>query len=157
MVGCASNPQSAMAPKIDRISAEDLEKLMPKPTPKLALNELVVMAKSGVTSESLIAKIKETGSTYDLTPAQMIDLKAQGVPEAVIDYMYKARQQMLRDEMADQINKKAMDHAKEMARKNEELRRQQMQMNSMPYYDPFWYPRFGFGYRRYPFGFYNHW
>jgi hypothetical protein len=136
---CASTPPQE--PQIQRISPEELERIMPKPVPNLSLDEIVKLSKDGVTPEQIIEKIKASNSRYDLTPSQAVELSKQGVSATVLDYMYSSREQALRDGFADEINKR------EKARKNEEEKlRREYELQSMPYYDPFW----GYPYWAYP-------
>lgn len=136
---CASTPPQE--PQIQRISPEELERIMPKPVPNLSLDEIVRLSKDGVAPEQIIEKIKASNSRYDLTPSQAIELSKQGVSVKVLDYMHSSREQALRDGFADEINKR------EKARKDEEEKlRREYELQSMPYYDPFW----GYPYWAYP-------
>jgi len=130
LAGCATTtPQE---PQIKRISAEELERIMPKPIPNLTLDELVALSKT-TPPEVIIEKIKASNSRYDLTPTQVVDLSKQGVDSKVLDYIHSAREQALRDGFADEINKREKEKQVEKA----QLRRQ-YQYNSQRYYDPFW-------------------
>ena len=144
--GCAGTvaPPAANG-AIARLSAEELARIAPKPTPALALSELVRMSKAGVAPKDIIARIKSTQSHYDLTASQMIELHATGVSTQVLDYVQSAHAQDLRDQMAEEINQREQRHAEEL-RREQELRR-----NSL-YCDPWWpgYPGYGWGYG-YPF------
>ncbi|MFH1044147.1 MAG: hypothetical protein V1796_03655 [Pseudomonadota bacterium] len=155
LLGCAtaSAPPDA-GPTIARLSPDELALLMPKPDPKLPLAELVRLSKEGATATDLIARIRETSSRYDLSASQAIELHGQGVNAEVLDYIQSAREQELRERMAEEINQREQRHAQELQRE-QELRR-----NSY-YYDPWWpgYPGYGWNYG-YPFrpygGFYRH-
>lgn len=132
LLGCAT----ASAPPVGsgaiaRLSPEDLARLLPKPEPKLPPAELVRMSKEGATAKDVIARIRETGSRYDLSASQMIDLHAQGVSAEVLDYIQSARAQELRDRVAEEINQREQRHA-------EELRREQALRRDSPYFDPWW-------------------
>lgn len=130
MVGCATTPQE---PQIQRISAEELEQLIPPPVATLSLEEIVSLSKSGVSADDIIAKIKETGSQYDLTPSQAVELAKQGVDAKVLDHIYSSREQALRDSMAEEINKRELENRKEQERIKREY-----QLRYTPYYHP-WY------------------
>jgi hypothetical protein len=118
--------------KIERISDKELEQLLPKPVPNIALSELVDLSKSGVTADELIDRIKQSGTRYALTPGQAIELNKQGVDVKVLDYLYSAQQQALRDSFADDINRREVEHRKQLDQLMRELLRR-------PYYsDPFW-------------------
>lgn len=142
LAACASTPQQA--PQIQRISPEELERIIPKPEPNLSLDEIVKLSKSGVSPEQIIEKIKASNSGYDLTPSQAVALSKQGVDAKVLDYIHASREQALRDGFADEINKRERAHKAEQ----EKLRRE-YQLRSLPYYDPFWNYPYGpyWGYR----------
>jgi hypothetical protein len=151
LLGCATGsapPHSA--PAIARLSPEELERLMPKPLPKLPTAELVRMSREGKTADQIIAKIKETGSRYELSPSQMIELHAQGVGTEVLDYIQSARAQELRDRVAEEINQREQRHADDL-RREQALRRE-----GFYFYDPWWpaYPYFGLNWGH-PFHYYG--
>ena len=122
--------------------------MLPKPEPKLPLAELVRLSKNGVAAKDIIAKIKQTGSSYALSAAQLIELHDQGVRTEVLDYIQSAREQDLRDRMAEEINQREQRHAEELQR----LREQEQERAY--YYDPWWpgYPGFGWPYSLRPYG-----
>ena len=128
-------------PGIARLSPEELERLLPRPDPKLSTAELVALSKQGASAQEIIARIKETGSRYALSAAQAIELHAQGLSTEVLDYIQSAREQELRDRLAEEINRREQLHA-------EELRREQELRRNAPYYDPWWpgYPGYGWSY-----------
>ena len=104
LAGCASSPMQE--PQIQRISPEELERIMPKPVPNLTLDEIVKMSKAGTPPQTIIDKIKETNSRYDLTPSESLALSKKGVSPEVLDYIHKAHEQAVRDGFADEINKR---------------------------------------------------
>lgn len=146
LAGCATAPTDA-GPTIARLSPEDLARLMPKPDPKLPPAELVRMSKQGTAAKDIIARIRETGSRYQLSASQAIELHDQGVSAEVLDYIQSAREQELRDRMAEEINQREQRHADEL-RREQELRRNLYYYDPF-YYDPWWPGRsgWGFGYR----------
>jgi len=78
VAGCAANPEKAAAPQIQRISAEELERLLPRPDPNLTYDELVRLSREGATADTIIEKIRQSGSSYALTPSQAVDLAQAG-------------------------------------------------------------------------------
>lgn len=138
---CASNgPQKEVSSqKIDRISEEELLRIMPKPLATVSLDDLVRLTKEGVAVDQIIEKIKTSNSLYDLTPSQTVELNNQGVDSKVLDYIYASRELALRNSVADEINKREKIKQMELTR----LRREQrLQQNS---YDPFCrFSRYGF-------------
>lgn len=132
LAGCASAPApDAAGPYIERISPEELARILPAPQPRLTLEDIVRLSKEGATAQAVIAKIRETGSRYDISPSQAIELHAQGVDKAVLDHIQSAREQDVRDRVADEINQRELRHAEQL-RREQELRR-----NS--YYNDPWY------------------
>ncbi|MDE2584410.1 MAG: hypothetical protein KGN39_03355 [Betaproteobacteria bacterium] len=145
LVGCASTPPDGTAtPKLARLSPEELQRLAPD-APKIGFPELVLMAKSGLKTEAIIARLKETGTRLDPTPSQVLDLTRQGVPVAVLDYLHDAREKALRTDLATLLTERDEKHTKEL----EALRQQEQLRNSMAC-DPLWCgPGFGWpGYYR---------
>lgn len=134
--GCAGNPQKAASPQIQRISAEELDQLLPKPYPNLTYEELVRLSREGVTAEGIIEKIKASHSTYELTPSQAIDLGRQGVSHRVLDFIHEAREQGLRDGFADELGKRDRAHQVEVEKLVRELQLRPCMYD--PFYGPYW-------------------
>lgn len=140
--GCASYPASTdTGGGIARLSPDELARLLPKPDPKLPLAELVRMSKQGAGAKDLIGRIKELGSRYDLSASEMIALHGQGVSAEVLDYIQSAREQAVRDRMAEEINQREQRHA-------EELQREQNLRRNAYFYDPWWPAYGGYGWNR---------
>ena len=142
MSACVSNgyDDNRQAPPIDRISEEELARIMPKPLALLSLEDLVQLSKEGATVEQIIDKIKATSSFYELTPSQSLALSQQGIDSKVLDYIYTSREQMLRNNVADEINKREKIKRAEL----DKLRSQQLQQQQL--YDPFCrYGPYGYG------------
>ncbi|OGV73428.1 MAG: hypothetical protein A3B82_00890 [Methylophilales bacterium RIFCSPHIGHO2_02_FULL_57_10] len=140
--GCASSPSTPDArPKIDRITPEEMESLLPRPAPNLSQDELVRLSKAGETPDAIIAKIRDSHSSYTLTPAQMIDLYRQGVDTKVLDYIQSSWEQAVREGLADEFNQRERKHQKKI----EALQRKLLQR---PYFcDPYWsYPYWPYHY-----------
>lgn len=135
MVGCASNQtKTSETPPIDRISDAELSRIMLKPNASLSLDEIVSMSKAGSSPDQIIEKIKASNSYYDLTPSQSVQLSKQGVDNKVLDYIYDSRERALRNNVAEEINKR------ERAKKNAE---RQLERDR-----DFYYP---YGYGAYPY------
>ena len=101
-------------------------------------------------SPSLRIQIQESKSQYVLTPSQYLDLNKQGVSTKVLDYIQSAHEQMLKENFADELNKREQAKVKEQEKLKKELL-----MRRNLYYDPFWGPG---PYWRHPFygpGFYG--
>ncbi|MDP3088340.1 MAG: hypothetical protein Q8M99_09190 [Methylotenera sp.] len=144
LAGCAT--QSVQKPPhIERISEEELQRIMVKPVTAISLEEIVVLSNQGVAPAAIIEKIKASNSYYPLSPTQTLELSKQGVSSEVLDYMYSSHDAKVRNNVAEEINKRERQKVEEVER----IRREQRLMRA---YDPFWMgPRFGrFGYG--PFG-----
>ncbi len=146
LAGCAGMPAPAQKnARIERLTPEELARMQPKQIPKLPLQEIVRMSKAGATVQHIIAMIKQTGSHYALSASQAIELHKQGVSTQVLDYMQSAREQELRDRMADEINQREQRHA-------EQLRRQEQLWRDRYFYDPWWPAYPGHSHPFQPFG-----
>jgi hypothetical protein len=150
LVGCASN-QTKPEPPIDRISDAELSRIMLKPTATLSLEDIVKLSKDKTPPEQIIEKIKASNSYYELTPSQSLQLHQQGVSNKVLDYIHESREQALRNNVADEINKR--EKAKQKAEKQLERERNFYPSYGFGYHywnDPFyWGPSFRYRYRRY--------
>jgi hypothetical protein len=135
LAGCATTDTTnkpSINNKIERISDAELEKLIPKPAPNLELAQLVQLSRSGMSADDLIARIQQSGTHYALLPSEVIELNKQGLDSKVLDYLYNAQLQALRDGVADDINRREAAHRKQTDQLMQELLRR-------PYfYDPFW-------------------
>jgi hypothetical protein len=54
---------------------------------RLALTDLETLARSQVSDDTVLAYLRETGATYELTTAQIDQLREAGVTVRVIDYL----------------------------------------------------------------------
>jgi len=148
LTACATVSAPPGGGPIARLTPEELARLLPKPEPKLATAELVRLSKQGMAPKDIIAKIRQSGSSYALSTAQIIELHEQGVSTEVLDYIQSAREQKMRDRMAEEINQREQRHAEEL----KQLREQEQQRSY--YYDPWWpgYPGYGWPYPYHPYG-----
>ncbi len=126
LAGCATNGQSV--PLIERISEEELSRILPQPLATLSLDDLVRLSKEGMTATQIIEQIKSSNSMYDLTPTQSVLLSKQGVDSQILDYIHTSRELAVRNSIADEINKREKIKREEL----ESLKRQQLRA-----YDPF--------------------
>lgn len=144
MTGCAST--GARQGQVERITPEELTKLLPPPVATLSLNEIVIDTNAGKTADEIIAKIKASNSRYELTASQVLDLNKQGVDIKVLDYIQQSNELAKQNAIADEMNKREKNNQAKQAQL-----RQQRNMD-MRYYDPFWGPSFGGFYGRPYFG-----
>ena len=102
--GCAGTPVEP--PKIERISAEQLEASLPQPVAAMPLEQIVTLAHQGIGAEDLIARITASASRYRLSATQLIELAARGVPSAGLDHMVAAERRQIFDDMAAEAYKR---------------------------------------------------
>ena len=136
LVGCASTGNNAG--QVDRITPEDLAKILPPPVATLQLSEIVSDRKQGKTADDIIAKIKASNSRYELTPTQVLDLNKQGVDVKVLDYIQQNNELAKQNAIADEINKRQKERAAA-----EKILKRERDLARNRYYDPFWGSRFG--------------
>ena len=91
LASCATTNSAGAAKQaqVDRITPEELAKLMPNTVENVSLDEVVADSKAGKTADDIIAKIKASNSVYDLTPSQSLDLSQKGVSAQVLDYIHQ--------------------------------------------------------------------
>lgn len=102
--GCADTPLAP--PKIDRISAEQLEARLPQPVAALPLEQVVALARQGFATEEIISRMVASASRYRLSAGQILELAAQGVPREVLDHMVAAERRQIFDDMAADANRR---------------------------------------------------
>jgi hypothetical protein len=61
-----------------------------QPPPALTNGEIVRMVKAGLSEETILLDIQKGPDRFDTSPAALIDLKSQGVPESVLQGMLRA-------------------------------------------------------------------
>ena len=144
--GCAST--GARQAEVERITPEQLAKIMPPPVATVSLKEVVADSKAGKTADDIIAKIKASNSRYELTPTQTLDLNKQGVDTKVLDYMHQSNELAKQNAIADEMNKREQD--KRVAQKQLQRERALSQSYYGDYYDsPFYNPYYNYGYNPY--------
>ena len=141
LTGCAST--GSQAGKVQRITPEELAKLIPPAVATVSLDEIVADSKAGKSSDDIIAKIKTSNSRYELTSTQVLDLNKQGVDSKVLDYIQQSNELAKQNALADEMNKREQE--KNAAKKQLQ---QERAFNNNQFYDPFWGPRFGGFYGR---------
>jgi PBP1b-binding outer membrane lipoprotein LpoB len=142
--GCAST--GTKPSQVERITPEELAKLIPPPVATVSLDEVVADSKAGKSSDDIIAKIKNSNSRYELTSTQVLDLNKRGVDAKVLDYIQQSNELAKQNIIADEMNKREQE---KMAAKKQ-LQRERTYNNNR-YYDPYWGSSFGGYYGR---GFY---
>ena len=146
LAGCAST--GSQQSKVERITPEQLAKLLPPPVATVALSEIVADSKAGKTTDEIIAKINTSNSRYELTTAQTLDLSKQGVDVKVLDYMRQSNELAKQNAIADEMNKREQE--KRSAQKQLQRERALAQSYYNDYFDsPFYNPYYHYGYGPY--------
>jgi hypothetical protein len=146
LAGCASTGSEQS--KVERITPEQLAKILPPPVATVALSEIVADSKAGKTADEIIAKIKTSNSRYELTTAQTLDLSKQGVDVKVLDYMHQSNELAKQNAIADEMNKREQE--KRSAQKQLQRERALAQSYYNDYFDsPFYNPYYHYGYGPY--------
>jgi hypothetical protein len=144
--GCAST--GAKQAEVERISPEQLAKLIPPPVATVTLDEIAADSKAGKTPDEIVAKIKESNSRYELTIAQVLDLNKQGVDVKVLDYIHESNELAKQNVIADEMNKREQE--KRAAQKQLQRERALAQSYYYDYFDgPFYNPYYHYGYGPY--------
>ena len=144
---CAST--GTQPSKVERITPQELAKLIPPPVATVSLDEIVADSKAGKSADDIIVKIKNSNSRYELSSTQVLDLNKQGVDAKVLDYIQQSNELAKQNAIAEEMNKREQE--KNAAKK--QLQRERA-LNNNRYYDPFWGSRFGgfYGYPYYGYG-----
>ena len=141
LTGCASTASNVG--QVERITPEQLAKILPAPIATLPLAEIVADSKQAISADKIIAKIKISNSRYALTPSQVLDLNLQGVDIKVLDYIQQSNELAQQNAIADELNKREKEkRAAQIQLRNER------NFNRYQFYDPFWGSGFGGFYGR---------
>ncbi len=144
--GCAST--GGGYGQAERITPEELAKIMPPPVATVTLDEITADSKAGKTPDEIIAKIKASNSRYALTSSQVLDLNKQGVDVKVLDYIQQSNELAKQNAIADEINKREQE--KRAAQKQLQRERALAQSYYYDYFDsPFYNPYYHYGYGPY--------
>ena len=148
LTGCASTGSNAG--RVERITPEELAKILPAPVATIPLSEIVTDSKQGKKADEIIAKIKASNSRYALTPSQVLNLNQQGIDIKVLDYIQQSNELAQQNAIAEELNKREKEK-----RATQKLLNQQRDLNrnyNNRYYDPFFggfygRPYYGYGSR----------
>jgi hypothetical protein len=106
---------------IERLPATEAAAPPPPPLPPLQQADLLQLAKQGLAAENIIGRLKESRTRLRLSASDVLSLKTQGVPLAVLDYLLDSDRQASADACATQINQRdeearaAQQHAVQQA------------------------------------------
>lgn len=99
--GCATTPAARVVERLPPAEAT-----APPPLPVLAQADLVRLAKQGLAAESIIGRIKESRTRLRLSASDVLSLKTQGVPLAVLDHLLDSDRLASADDCTAQINRR---------------------------------------------------
>ncbi|WP_153116801.1 hypothetical protein [Rhodocyclus tenuis] len=126
LAGCATLPDGTATPSLARLSPEELARLSPT-AEKLAPADLLAMARAGASAEAIIARLRTAGARFDLTPQQVVDLHAGGLPLAVLEAIHADREKALRNDLTEMLVERDRQCAGEL-----EAERQRARLRSDP-------------------------
>ena len=140
--GCASTQTNG---RVERITPEQLAAIKPAPNPKIPLAEVVALSKAATPPAAIIARLQESGTFYNLTPQQIIDLNTQGVDQSVINHLVDAQERARQATLITQLAGRDAQQARALQQERE--RRQALQ-HQWRYGTSPWGPSYGFGFSR---------
>jgi hypothetical protein len=76
--------------------------IVAKPLPPVTVAQIIEMSNAKVPPEEIIQKMRDSGAMYRLPASQLAQLKEQGVPDAVIDYMQQTYLAAVRREQSQE-------------------------------------------------------
>ena len=129
---CAA-PQNTISPRISRLPDEDMSRLLPA-RPVLSLDDLLDMARSGASPEAIVSRLRQSGQRVDLTPAQIVEWHARGLPMPVLQALYEEREKALHNDLARQLVERDQQCSAEVMRERQ---------RAMPCPDPYWSASYG--------------
>ncbi|HEY0077762.1 MAG TPA: hypothetical protein VGB73_03880 [Pyrinomonadaceae bacterium] len=86
----SASPSRLLAAVADARTQDPPPVAQAQPAAPLTNQDVLDMLKAGLSQEVVVAKIKSTSASFDTSPAVLQELKAAGVPEAVILAMVQA-------------------------------------------------------------------
>ena len=145
LAACASSgPQPG---SVQRLSPEELARIRPMARPVVGLEEIIARTKTGQTAESIIARLRETGTVHVVSSAQIVDLSRQGVGQKVIDYLAEAQEKARQATLTTQLADRDAQAAAQLEQERQRRLALQHQYDAWSWgysYGP-WGPRYGIG------------
>lgn len=123
LAGCATLPDGSATPLLARLPPDELARLSPS-ADKLVPADLAAMARAGVPAATIIERFRASGARFDLSPTQVVELHAAGVPLAVLEAIHVDREQALRTDLTQMLVERDRQCAADVegAQKSERLR-----------------------------------
>jgi len=129
LAGCAAGPPP-QAPRVERLSGEELAARLPQPASPIGLADIVAMSHAGTAPDEIVKRLGEAHARYRLSATQVVELERQGVALTVLDHMVDAERRAIFDDLAADIARREQACVERIA---QEVR--QCRLQSMP---PFW-------------------
>jgi hypothetical protein len=132
---------------IRRLTPEEVAALKPAPNPRVPLQEIVALSRSGAAADAIIKRLQETGTIHNLSAQNIIDLNTEGVDRKVIDYLGEAQEKARQSALATQLADRDAQHARELEQEQQRRRALQLQYENRDWNFGFggWGPYGGFG------------
>jgi hypothetical protein len=141
LAGCAntiSQRDSLGNPRLERLSAAEIERIQPATPAKLTAADLVRLSRDGFSPNRIIERYQQSGSRLKLESAQVADLQQRGVDKRVLDYVQH-------EEKAEQVDALTREADRDAAARDraERARRLYYYRHGDPWVDlyPYWRPR----------------
>ena len=102
LAGC----QTAAGPAVRApgLAGETVLRSTPAPAePGLKVDDLLAMARRGAPTPEIVARFDASGVRFDLTPTQVVDLAARGMPLPVLDAIYESRERAVQNQCAQRL------------------------------------------------------
>ena len=100
---CATVPSGRV---VERLPESAPAAPVPPPLPPLTRADLSGLAAQGLSADSLIGRLRDSHTRLRLSASDVLTLKAQGLPLAVIDHLLDSDRQASADECTAQLLKK---------------------------------------------------
>lgn len=71
-----------------------------KERPPIPQEGIIAMVKAGTAPGDVIQKLRASGTVYELTATELVELSKKGVPDSVLNYMQSTQIQAVRQEEA---------------------------------------------------------
>ncbi|MGE5386931.1 MAG: hypothetical protein ACM3SV_13700 [Betaproteobacteria bacterium] len=133
VTACASPGAGNPGQVVDRLPAQ-AKPAIPA-LPRLSQDDIVQLTKQGVSAESIISRIKESGTRHRLAASEIVALKSKGVSIVVLDYLLDSDRQALLDECSERINRLGREHMQTL--QQQEMLCQQRCALSCPPWGPY--------------------
>lgn len=138
--GCSSLPENHAPGEVRRLPAEQAARL-PVAPPPLTLDDIVQMQRSGTSADAIVGRIRDTGSAYRLTTADILRLHQAKVPDNVIDFMLNAERSAAQEACAGELARRDRELQSRLLQRDQDW---MFRCNAMypPFYSPFFPHRY---------------